>query len=206
MSTQKRKYELRARADGQAATRERIAAVTSELHLEVGPARTTVAEIARRAGVQRLTVYNNFPTDEELFRACGAHWLGVHPLPDLARLMAVADPVVRLRELLVALYGWYRETEPMTLNLERDRLVLPALNDVISENRARLTGLVPVLAAGFSRSPAARQRVRALIALALEFWTWRRLSQEGLDDRVAAALMVDAVRASVRRGSRLRSG
>jgi hypothetical protein len=28
-----------------------------------------------------------------------------------------------------------------------------------------------------------------LIALALEFWTWRRLSAEGLEDDEAAALM-----------------
>ncbi|MBA2357350.1 MAG: TetR family transcriptional regulator, partial [Actinobacteria bacterium] len=37
-----------------------MAAVTAALHEEVGPARTTIAEIARRAGVQRLTVYKNF--------------------------------------------------------------------------------------------------------------------------------------------------
>ena len=37
-----------------------------ELHKEVGPAQTTIAEIARRAGVQRLTVYNHFPTKPDL--------------------------------------------------------------------------------------------------------------------------------------------
>ena len=69
MSTEipKRKYELKARAESQARTRERIVQATMELHKEVGPAKTTVAEIARRAGVQRLTVYNHFPEDVELF-------------------------------------------------------------------------------------------------------------------------------------------
>ena len=42
---------------------------------EVGPARTTIAEIARRAGVQRPTVYSNFPRESDLFAACQA------PLP-----------------------------------------------------------------------------------------------------------------------------
>jgi AcrR family transcriptional regulator len=49
----------------------------------VGPARTTITEIARRAGVQRPTVYANFPTDRELFAACLAHFMAEHPLPDL---------------------------------------------------------------------------------------------------------------------------
>ena len=33
---------------------------------------------------------------------------------------------------------------------------------------------------------------RALIRLALDFWTWRRLSREGLDDETAADLMTTA--------------
>ena len=49
MSTQIRKYELKARAESQRETRARIAQATAELHEEKGVARTTVAEIARRA-------------------------------------------------------------------------------------------------------------------------------------------------------------
>src|SRR6185312_17413139 len=58
MSNEKRRYELKARAESQRQTRERIVQATMELHEEVGPAQTTIAEIARRAHVQRLTVYN----------------------------------------------------------------------------------------------------------------------------------------------------
>src|ERR687885_554730 len=83
MSTQKRKYELKARAESQQATRARIAAAAAALHQEVGVAKTTVADIARRAGVQRLTVYNHFADLDALLPACSAHWLGEHPLPDL---------------------------------------------------------------------------------------------------------------------------
>ncbi|MCY7302061.1 MAG: TetR/AcrR family transcriptional regulator, partial [Thermoleophilia bacterium] len=40
----------------------------------VGPAATQISEIARRAGVQRVTVYNHFPDEASLFAACSAHW------------------------------------------------------------------------------------------------------------------------------------
>src|ERR687887_388726 len=90
--TRKRKYELKARAERQRRTRERIVQATMELHEEVGPAKTTVAEIARRAGVQRLTVYNHFPQEIELFAACQAHWMELHPLPDFASALALPSP------------------------------------------------------------------------------------------------------------------
>src|SRR4051794_41974287 len=113
MSTQKRSYQLKARAEAQQATRARIAAAAASLHEELGIARTTVADIARRAGVQRLTVYNHFPDLDALLPACTAHWLEEHPQPDLGALFAIEDPAERLRAALTALYGWERETQPM---------------------------------------------------------------------------------------------
>src|ERR687885_2862681 len=92
MSTQKRRYELKARAEAQEATRARIAAAAASLHEEVGVARTTVADIARRAGVQRLTVYNHFPDLEALLPACTDHWMAERPPPDLADAFALGHP------------------------------------------------------------------------------------------------------------------
>ena len=85
MSIEKRTYRKAARAEAQEETRRRIAAATAELHDEVGPARTTVAEIARRAGVQRATVYANFPDEADLFRACQAHFLAENRRPTWCR-------------------------------------------------------------------------------------------------------------------------
>jgi hypothetical protein len=36
-------------------------------------------------------------------------------------------------------------------------------------------------------------RTRAAIAFALDFFTWQRLTREGLDDEVAATLMAELV-------------
>ena len=100
MSSETRKYELKARADSQQETRERIARSAAGLHEEIGVARTTVAEIARRAGVTRLTVYNHFPDLAALLPACTAHYATQHPAPDFEGTLAIADPNQRVTETL----------------------------------------------------------------------------------------------------------
>ena len=194
MSSEKRKYELRARAEKQEETRQRIVAATSELHQEVGPARTTVAEIARRAGVNRVTVYNHFPEESELFAACQAHFLSGHPLPDFEEALALEDPAARVRGVIRELYGSYRRTEPMTAKVLRDRGTMPALDALMAQTLDAIQAyLVGTLSAGLRRRGAAARRTRAALALALDFWTWQRLAGEGLRDDEAADLMAQLV-------------
>ncbi len=190
MSTEKRRYQLKARAEAQAATRARIAAAAASLHEEVGVAKTTIADIARRAGVQRLTVYNHFPDLDALLPACSAHWLAEHPQPDLGPAFALADPAERLRAVLTAMYGWYREHAAMQQRVRGERATVPELDAWMARSAdLALAALAEGLAAGFDREEA-----RPLVALALDFWTWQRLDREGLDDDAAAALMADVVR------------
>jgi len=199
-----RKYELRARAERQTETRRRIAAVTAALHEEVGPARTTIAEIARRAGVQRLTVYKNFPDEYELFAACQRHFLSENPPPDPEPAFRIADPGERLEVVLRELYRWYRRNERISANVRRDRELVPALDALLADTGdAKTAELARALAAGFgNRGRPPRRAVRAAVSLALDFWTWRRLAREGLDDSPAARLMADAVRAAARKNAR----
>jgi AcrR family transcriptional regulator len=194
MSTEKRPYRLKARGDQQQATRLRIIKATAALHDELGPARTTVSEIARRAGVQRLTVYNHFPNEADLLDACGAHWMAEHPLPDMSAAIAAPDAPERLRRVLTALYGWYRENKTSTEHLQRDRLLMPALDELMSIRMDQeMASLADLLAAGFTADHQAE--VRATIALALDFWSWRRLSHEGMTDGAVATIMTAAAKA-----------
>jgi AcrR family transcriptional regulator len=193
VSIKTRKYEQKERARRQDDTRRRIAAATAELHEEVGPVRTTIAEIARRAGVQRLTVYRNFPDEYALFAACQRHFLTANPTPDLSPALELEDPGQRLEAVLRERYAWYRRTERTSANVRRDRELLPALDALLADTGDAATAeLADALAASFGR----RRETRAAVALALDFWTWRRLKNEGLSDSSAARLMTEAVRAA----------
>lgn len=187
-----RKYELRERAERLEATRRRIVEATVDLHLDRGPASTPIAEIARRAGVQRRTVYNHFPDDHALFAACSAHWRARHPAPDPAGWSG-------LREGLAELYAWYRETEPMTANVLRDAELLPSLRRVIEPGLvAYRETAVQALAKGYGRSG----RVEAVIRAVTDFHFWRTLAPLG--DAEAVELAVGLVELGRARRSRPR--
>jgi AcrR family transcriptional regulator len=175
MSNEKRRYEKRARAEKQEDTRRRIAAATAELHATVGPANTTIAEIAKRAGVQRPTVYNNFATDKELFAACQAHFMSQSPPPAL-------DPADGLETLLARLYRWWRANQGMSGNVARDRGVVLALDELMRETA---DAQFDALADALGRDKGSR----AFIRVALTFGTWKTLAARGLSDAAAARLM-----------------
>jgi len=194
MSTEKRSYELKERARQQEQTRQRIVEATVALHQECGPAATTVAKIARRAGVSRLTVYTHFPDDGDLFAACQRQFFTENPLPDLAPALSREDPRERVRQVLAATYCSYRRQQPMTSKVLRDRKALPALDALLARTLdARQSGLADTLATGLATEYPAHKRARALIALALDFFTWQRLTQEGLGDNDAANLMSELI-------------
>jgi AcrR family transcriptional regulator len=187
----KRRYELKHRAEQQAETRSRIVAATVGLHTSVGPARTTISEIAERAGVQRNTVYAHFPDQQSLLAACSAHWASIHPLPDESRWSAIADPDERLRAALHDVYEWYDGVEDDIAIFDRDSQVHDATAEAVARRHERFRSLSESLASGWPR----RKAVRAAIGHALEFETWRSLvRRQGL----TRAQAVDAVLSFVR--------
>src|SRR5919107_722170 len=107
------KYNLKARAERYQKTRQRIVEATVELHRTAGPARTTVTQIAKKAGVELQTVYNHFPDELSLFRAFSAHNRALTPPPDPEPWKLIPDPEERLRRALTDLYGYYRRNELM---------------------------------------------------------------------------------------------
>jgi AcrR family transcriptional regulator len=186
----KRRYRKRRRAELEDETRLRITEAAVDLHGSLGPAKTTISAVAERAGVQRATVYRHFPDEEALFGACSAHWLGQHPLPDLAEWAAVADPEDRLRLALSALYAWYEAGEEMLERTTRDATLVPAMQGAVELRRAWLAAAVETIVRGRPERGARRRRVEATIGHAVSFATWRSLVREqGLSGPDAAELM-----------------
>lgn len=196
-----RKYEKKLRAEQEEQTRRRIAAVTAELHQEVGPAQTTITDIATRAGVTRPTVYKHFPDEVSLFAACSAHFVATHPPPDLAEWARIGAPERRLRRALRDMYAYYGRTEAMTGNVRRDAEAMPALRTVLDQGWEPFReAALRLLGDGWGARGGRRRRLDAAIDLAIDFGTWRRLVRTGgLPDRSAVDLMTDLVTAAAGR-------
>jgi AcrR family transcriptional regulator len=191
----KRKYELKERARRQEETRRRITEATVGLHGSVGPARTQISEIARRAGVERLTVYKHFPDSASLFEACSAHWGAAHPPPDPAAWGEIADPRLGTRTALEAVYGYFSENELMLANIIRDAETMPVLREALEAGSLTyLAGVRDLLLAGWRARGRRRERLATVVDLALDFHTWRFLARRRrLSSDQAADLMVSLV-------------
>ena len=181
-----RKYELRKRAERLAETRRRIVEAAVELHTTEGPAKTSIAAVAERAGVQRHTVYAHFPALRSLIAACSGHWEERNPFPDPATWFAIEDPERRLRVALKDVYAWYERVETALALFVRDASLVPENGEIMTQQAAELAMLADELASGFG----ARRAARAAIGHALEFETWRSLVRR---QRLPRAAAVDAM-------------
>lgn len=189
--SKKRSYHLKRRAERQAETRLCIAEATAALHREIGPAATNISAIAERAGVERLTVYRNFPDESELFRACQHVFRTAHPRPEISIWASIAAPEERLSRALRDTYAYYRETEAMTANVRRDAPSIPALAAIIKDVPLYYAEARELLVAAFAVPDGRLPLVRAAIGHALDFDTWRSLvRRQGLSDELAVEVMV----------------
>jgi AcrR family transcriptional regulator len=184
-----RTYTLRRRAEQQAETRQRIVEAAVDLHGRVGPARTTISMVAERAGVQRHTLYAHFPDERSLFLACSGLVAERDPPPDAETWRKLGDPRIRLQQGLAAIYGWYARNADILGCVVRDA-EHHALTREIAELRfgPQMAAYREVLGA------ALEARQRAVLELALSFFTWRTLVHDGgLALDAAADAMVRAV-------------
>ncbi len=199
-SIKSRSYQMIKRAEQVDTTRQRIVDAAVALHGAVGPARTTIAGIAERAGVTRLTVYRHFADDEALFSACSSHWLSQQQLPDPAAWSELPDPLERFHAGLTDLYRFYRGGESMLARIYADWDALPERRRKELEERNKFFRdalLEPFPASGRSG------QLRAVVGHAVSFWTWRSLCHDnGLSNRDAVQTMTDLVATTAGEGQR----
>ncbi|MFJ6793751.1 TetR/AcrR family transcriptional regulator [Streptomyces sp. NPDC091268] len=191
-ASKSRGYEMRKRAEDVSRTRRRIVEAAVHLHGTAGPASTSIAAIAERAGVTRLTVYRHFPDETALFEACSGHWLSSQRLPRPEEWGAIEDPLERLTVGLGDIYRFYRAGEHMLALVIRDQHAVPPS---IREAREKTTRrYVEVLAEAWPQGGDPIRR--AVIGHAAAFTTWRSLcTEQGLTDREAVEVMVTLTRA-----------
>lgn len=190
----KRPYRKRKRAESEEDTRRRITEAAVELHGTVGPANTKVTELAELAGVSRMTVYNHFPTDVDLFVACSTHWAMQNPFPDPAAWTEVVDPEKRLDRALQELYGWYDLKQGMLAKVLRDAPIVPALGELMDGFwGGYMDGVVSALAQGWPDRPEDDGVLRVTLRVVVDFSTWQILTMSGLDAEAAAGLATDMV-------------
>ena len=182
MSSEKRRYQQRKRAEDVAATRLRITEAAIALHGTVGPSRTTVSAVAERAGVQRHTVYRHFPTEAELFAACSSHFWERDPLPDPRGWSS-------LEQALGELYAYYERNEAMYANLYRDE----PLNATVKGTFAGFREYLDEAARALGRGRPRRRTVGAALRHALDFQSWRSLARDGGLSRAQAVKLMTAL-------------
>ena len=194
--TPKRKYELKQRAEEMAETHRRITEAAIELHGTVGPSRTTMSAVAKRAGVERRTLYRHFPTEADLFVACSTHYFGENPWPELDPWRATRDPHERLETALEELFAYYERTEPMFNNVLRDAELVDVARDAVAPLHAYLEEAAEILAVGRRVRGRRRQLVDAALRQALAFSTWRSLTAGGIPRADAVRLGSSLVQAA----------
>ena len=184
-----RSYTLKRRAEQQAQTRQRIVEAAVDLHSSIGPALTSLSMVAERAGVQRHTLYAHFPDERSLFLACSGLAMERDPMPDPAPWRAIADRRERLRAGLAAIYGWYERNAALAACVLRDAEYHALTREMITLRQApTITAYHEVLGAKLNAAQ------RAMLHLALSFFTWRSLVREnGMKQTAAVAAMVHAI-------------
>ena len=184
-----RTYTLKRRAEEQAKTRQRIVEAAVDLHGSVGPALTSISMVAERAGVQRRTFYAHFPDERSLLLACSALTFERDPLPDAGSWRAIKDRHERLRAGLSAVYAWYARNADLGACVLRDAEYHTLTREIVTLHFGpAMTAYHQVL--GAKASP----KQRAVLHLALSFFTWRALVREGgLKQDAAVETMVQAI-------------
>lgn len=186
-AARKRGYRLGKRAEKKEETRRRIVEATVDLHCSIGPARTTVSQIAERAGVQRHTFYAHFPDERSLFLACSGLALERDPLPDPEPWSSLSPGRERIRYGLEQVYAWFGRNAGQAAPVLRDAEHHAATREIVD---LRMKPIFDRAAELLGEGLPPRSGV--LLGLALDFACWRNLSRESTPGE-AAALMTDAI-------------
>jgi AcrR family transcriptional regulator/DNA-binding transcriptional ArsR family regulator len=176
-------------------TRERIIECTLGLHTSQGIQATTWPEIADKAGVPVETVEALFPTQDDLVRSCGEHFMESLQLPPADRAPEVfagaSSENERIRRLVETFFGVYeRGGEGITVG-RRESKDVPAVRESMEELDSSFDALVVEALRPVRPDSSSVASLRALTDLEV----WRTLRHQGSTPEAA----VDQASAAVER-------
>jgi AcrR family transcriptional regulator len=174
-------------------TRRRIVEATVHLHAKHGVTGTTYAMIAKRADVSLPTVYNHFPTPDDLYAACSGHVLGQVPPLGPHIFEGAPDVRSRLRALARAMCGFYRFVQPWLRWTYYEARLVPEIAERYKKAAEQRRALI-VLAVEPAFGSHPPEAFIAVCAVLLEFPAWESLTNQGrLSTDAAEAALTDAL-------------
>jgi AcrR family transcriptional regulator len=200
-----RKYSMDIRSEVAALRRRRLIEATVEVLGEVGADRLTMDMVAERADAATRTIYNYFPTRQDLLSAVQAELLQAFRDTLQLEIPETGEPAERLRQFVAVLFDTYEQQgAALTTLLEFDE---PGIRAQVRDMRAwRLDRLEQILR---SASDTLRLPIGQAVAFAFVMTnhvSWRVLREEiGLTQGQAVETTTTGIEAGLFRVSARRT-
>ena len=178
MDSVPRKYSMDIRSEVAALRRQRLIDATVEVLGEVGADRLTMEMVAVRADAATRTIYNYFPTRQDLLSAVQAELMQAFRDTLQLEIPDTGEPAERLRQFIAVLFNMYEQQgAALTTLLQFDE---PDIRAQVREMRAwRRDQLEQILLS--ARSSTLRLAVDQAVAFAFVMTnhiSWRVLREE----------------------------
>ncbi len=176
-----RKYTLGKRSESIEDTRRRIVDATVHLHSEKGVLATSMQDVAERANVALHTVYNHYPTIEDLVGGCGQKVIEILSPPTPAIFDGLTTVEERMLKLVCELFAMY-ERGSVQLEVARcEQSKVAGLADFVTNERVLRDELVGEALRPFEVRRGARKEIVVLT----DFYVWKAFAEENLTTRQA---------------------
>lgn len=154
----KRTYTSRRRAESAERTCQAIVEAAVRMH---GQGITTLAAVAKEAGVSLPTVNKYFPTREDLFGACTGHFVSTLELPSPEALSAIPDRKQRIEAVVAEVFRLHEVSIGVVWTGYRLEDESPVLAGAIADQEHLVSSMVDLLP--LDEGSALRPFVQALL-------------------------------------------
>jgi len=171
-----RKYQLRKRSEAVEETRRRIIDATFELHNEKGVLATSMQDVAERSDVALRTVYNHYPTVDDLVEGCTKKVIALLAPPTPAIFSGLNTFEERMRQLVRELFAMYERGSAQIAIARCQQGEVAGLANYVANEAALRDALAWEALQPFKPRSRTVHEVAALI----DFYVWKAFTQQNL--------------------------